>query len=401
MLLGEHIRKEFPIFADPSLVYLDTGASAQKPRAVIDAISSFYQTTYANIHRGVYGLSERSTILYDEVREKVARFLNVSSSEIIFTPGTTGGINLVASSWGRRFLKPGDELIVSLFEHHANFVPWQVAAEHAGATVRYWKPGPDERLSLDDFRKLLSKKTKLVALTQLANSIGLAPPLREVLSEAHAAGARVMVDGAQGICHGEVDLRALDADFYAFSAHKLYGPTGLGILFGKSSVLDEMPPFLTGGDMIRRVTIDGSEFADPPQRFEAGTPDIAGVVGLGAALDFVSAAGRNAIAHHEAALVSMCESGLRKLPGVRVLGPEGEHHGLVVFHCDGVHPHDLAQALAAQNVCVRAGHHCNQPLLDHLCLPATTRMSFGMYNSEQDVERALSAVSKALQFFRR
>ena len=400
-MFGENVRKDFPIFEDESLVYLDTGASAQKPKRVLDALHEFYSRGYANIHRGVYGLSESATVRYDETRVKVARFLNAASpEEIIFTHGTTEGINLVASSWGGVNLQAGDEIILTLFEHHANFVPWQRIAEARGATIRYLFPADDLSFSLENFRALLSSKTKLVAVTQLANALGVRPPLAEVIRASHAVGAKVMVDGAQGVTHGLTDVQALDADFYVFSGHKLYGPTGIGVLYGKLDLLRNMPPFLSGGDMIRKVSIEGTEFADPPARFEAGTPDIAGVIGLSAAIDYVTELGREEIVRHEDALVGLCEEGLRSLPGITVLGPKGEHHGLLVFDCSGVHPHDLAQALAADGVCVRAGHHCNQPLLTHLKLPATTRMSFGVYNNERDVERAVESVKKAIRFFR-
>ncbi len=398
--LGGEVRKDFPIFNDPKLVYLDTGASAQKPRVVLDAMHEFYSHGYSNIHRGVYSLSERATLIYDEVREKAANFLGAASpQEIVFTHGTTEGINLVAFSWARTFLKPGDEIIVTLFEHHANFVPWQLAAEATGASIRYLLPDAGAGFSLEEFKKLLSAKTKLVAVTQLANAIGIKPPLGEVIRAAHQVGAKVIVDGAQGASHGKTDVRALDADFYVCSGHKLYGPTGVGLLYGKMELLQMMPPFLSGGDMIRKVSVSGTQFAEPPARFEAGTPHIAGVVGLGAALDYVSAIGGETIERHEDGLVAFAEEEFKTIPQIKILGPKQAHHGLFVFTCDGVHPHDLAQALAADGVCVRAGHHCNQPLLEHLGVQSTTRLSFGMYNTEEDVSRAVASVKKAIRFF--
>lgn len=401
-LLPIEIRNDFPIFEDPRLVYLDTAASAQKPRAVLQTLQDFYSRGYANIHRGVYPLSEKATVEYDSTRERLAQFLGAESAEeIVFTHGTTEGINLVASSWGETYLDEGDEIVVTLFEHHANFVPWQRVAQRTGAKVRYLFPAEDLSFPLEEFQKLLSERTKLVAVTQLANALGIAPPIKEIISAAHRVGALVLVDGAQGITHSSQTVRDLDVDFYVFSGHKLYGPTGSGGLYAKRKHLESMPPFLSGGDMIRRVSVEGTEFADPPARFEAGTPDIAGVIGLGAALQYVSTVGREAIRIHEQELVDLCESGLREIPGVEILGPQGQHRGLLVFHCEDVHPHDLSQALASESVCVRAGHHCNQPLLTHLNLPATTRASFGMYNTVSDVERFLEAMKKALRFFRR
>lgn len=396
----EHIRKDFPIFQDPTLVYLDSAASAQKPRAVIQSMTTFYERGYANIHRGVYSLSEKATLEYDEVRGKISRFLGANAEEeVIFTHGTTEGVNLVARAWGDANLGPGDEILLTLFEHHANFVPWQELAKRTGANIRYLLPAADEGFSLDAFRALLSPKTKLVAVTQLANALGIAPPISEIIPLAHAVGARVLVDGAQGVSHFPTDLKKLGVDFYVFSGHKLYGPTGIGVLVAKMELLEHMPPFLTGGDMIRHVSVEGTSFAEPPARFEAGTPHIAGVIGLGAAIDYVESVGRDAVARHEDALIQFAEDQLATIPEIRVLGPRGQHKGLLVFDCRGVHPHDVAQALAADGVCIRAGHHCNQPLHHHFSLQATSRMSVGMYTTEEDIRRGVESLRKAIRFF--
>lgn len=400
---GASLRAEFPIFeAHPGLCYLDTGASAQKPRAVLDALDRFHREGYSNIHRGVYPLSERATADFELVREKVRRLLNARSTrDIVFTSGTTAAINLVAQSYGRSTLRVGDEIIVTLLEHHANFVPWQLIARETGATVRYVGLDSEGRLSREEMRAALNERTKIVALTALSNGLGVAPPIGALIKEAHDAGAVVLVDGAQAVLHSTVDVRELDADFYVFSGHKLYGPTGVGVLYGKEALLERMPPFLSGGDMIRHVSVEGTTFNDVPFKFEAGTPNIAGVIGLGAAIDFVDSIGMEKIERYEAGLLGQFEQMLHDTPEVTVLGPRFEHHGALVFTVDGVHPHDVAQILAGEGIAVRAGHHCAQPLLRALGVTATTRVSLGVYNVPDEVDRLHSGLQKVRSFFRR
>lgn len=403
MSLGETLRRDFPIFSEqPELVYYDTAASAMKPAAVLDTLTRFYTSEYSNIHRGVYSLSEQATLSYEDVREKARRFIGAGSTrEVIFTSGTTAGLNLVAYSYARANLKPGDEIIVSLLEHHANFVPWQLAADATGAIVRYAGLTPEGTVTCDAIKQLITERTRIVAITALSNGLGVAPPVAEIAAAVHAAGAVLVVDGAQSVLHGATDLALLGADFFAFSGHKLYGPTGVGVLWGREELLESMPPFLAGGDMIRHVSTNGSKFNDLPFRFEAGTPHIAGVIGMGAAIDYVTAIGMDRIAQYESELLRSIEQMLTELPGVRVLGPSFGHAGVVVFTVEGVHPHDVAQLLAASNVAVRAGHHCAQPLLSALGVPATTRVSVGLYNVPSEIEKLRTALLKTISFFRR
>ncbi len=396
-------RNDFSVFdAHPSLIYLDTAASAQKPRPVLAAMQSFHEESYANIHRGVYALSQRATELFEQSRKKVQRLLNAPSpDEVIFTRGATESINLVAYAWGERFIGPGDEILVTLFEHHSNLVPWQQLAARKGAVVKYVGLDDTGELSVDSFRRQLSSRTKMFAVTQLANGIGLAPPLELLIPEAKAVGAHVLVDAAQSVSHRPIDVAKLGADFVAFSGHKLYGPTGIGVLWGRKELLLKMPPFLSGGDMIRTVSTEGSTFAALPAKFEAGTPNIAGAIGLGAAIDYVLKIGLLTIAEHEDQLVRQLETELQALPDVQILGPAGKHHALLTFVTKSVHPHDLAQILDQEGVAIRAGHHCAQPLINALGLHASARISFGIYNMKEDVSRAVQAVDKAIRFFRR
>ncbi len=395
-------RDDFPIFRNSPVVFLDSAASAQKPEAVLDAVRDFFSLEYANIHRGVYELAEKATERFEGVRRRIVRQLNAASErEIVFTHGTTEGINLVAHSFGGKFIRPGDEIIVSLLEHHSNFVPWQLLAERSGAVVRYAGVTPEGEFDLDQYRSLLSEKTRLVAVTQLSNALGIAPPLPEIISLAKKAGAKVLVDGAQGICHLRTDVQELGADFYVYSSHKLYGPTGIGVLWGREELLEEMPPFLSGGDMIRSVSVAGTEFNDLPYKFEAGTPHIAGVVGLGAALEYLDGLGWENIFSHEEELVRRLESMLEGIPEVRVLGPQGRHIGLVTFTVDGIHPHDVAQALDEKGLALRAGHHCAQPLLEQLGIPASMRASVGLYNTAADIDALEAGLRHAVSFFSR
>ncbi len=406
--LPDAVRKDFPLIANAragvepgtSLVYLDSAATAQKPRQVIEASVGAYSDSYANVHRSVYRLGEEATLRYEAVRERLRQFLNaISTSEVIFTAGTTDGINLVTHAYGESALASGDEIIVTTLEHHANFVPWQVLAQRKAAKLRVVGLSSDGDIDFEEFKRMLNSRTKIVALTQLANAYGLRLPIEKMIAAAHAVGARVLIDAAQSVAHESIDVQKLNADFLVFSAHKLYGPSGLGVLYAKRALLDQMTPFRTGGNMIERVSIEQTTFAEPPAKFEAGTPNIAGVMAFAAAIDYVSAIGFERIKAHEQALVGEMKAGLNSLGRVRILGEQIDHQALICFTVDGVHPHDLAQYLDHEGICIRAGHHCAQPLLQYLKLPATTRASVGLYNNLLDIERLVVAVKKATEFF--
>jgi cysteine desulfurase / selenocysteine lyase len=397
------IKRDFPIFAaNPGLVFLDSAASAQKPAAVIDEVSEFYRTDYANIHRGVYRLSARSTERYESSRETVRRFLNADDArEIVFVRNATEAINLVAQSWGATNLRAGDEVLVTELEHHANIVPWQLIRERTGLKLVAAPIDATGGLDMGAFEKLLSAKTRLVAVTQLANATGALLPVEGIVRLAHAKGAKVLIDGCQAAPRLPVDVQALGADFYVFSGHKTYGPTGIGVLWARYDILAAMPPYQGGGDMILNVTFEKTLFQDPPSRFEAGTPDISGAIGLARALEYIESLGRPAIAQHEAELTGYGVDRISRVPGVRVIGAGQHRFGIVSFDVDGVHPHDLAQVLDQHGVAVRAGHHCAQPLLEKLGLAATTRASFGVYNDESDVDALARAIEAAQKMFGR
>ncbi len=397
------IRRDFPIFErNPGLVFLDSAASAQKPSAVIDGVAEYYRTDYANVHRGVYRLSARSTELYEGARETVRRFLHAADTrEIIFVRGATEAINLVANTWGAANLGEGDEVLLTELEHHANIVPWQLLRERTGLRVVAAPIDATGGLDMAGFERLLGPRTKLVAVTQLANATGAMPPVETIIKLAHARGAKVLIDGCQAAPRLPVDVQALDCDFYVFSGHKTYGPTGIGVLYGKKALLDTMPPWQGGGDMILSVTFEKTTFQDPPHRFEAGTPDISGAVGLAMALDYIEALGREAIFEHEEALTGYGIDRLAAMPGVHLV-PAGQRRlAILSFHVDGIHPHDLATVLDQHKVAVRAGHHCAQPLLDKLGLGATTRASLGVYSHEQDIDALAEAIRAAQAMFRR
>lgn len=395
------IRKEFPIFArNPGLVFLDTAASAQKPAAVIDGIADFYRNDYANVHRGAYKLSVRSTDKFEQARDIVRRFFNAAdASEIVFVRGATEALNLVAHTWGASNLRAGDEVLVSELEHHSNIVPWQLLKDRLGIELKVAPIDKSGGFDLPAFEKCLGPRTKLVAVTHVANVTGHVVPVEAVVRLAHANGAKVLLDGCQAVPRIPVDVRALDCDFYVFSAHKCYGPTGVGGLYARREILDAMPPWQGGGDMIRTVAFEGSTFQDPPHRFEAGTPDISGVVGLGMALHFMERLGRDAILDHEEALTAYAVDRLSRLPGIEILGAGQRRIGAVSFTVDGIHPHDLATIFDQKNVAIRAGHHCAQPLMDRLGLAATARASFGVYNDEEDVDALIEAVKAAQKLF--
>jgi cysteine desulfurase / selenocysteine lyase len=397
------IRRDFPIFEhNPGLVFLDSAASAQKPRAVIEGVAEFYRSDYANVHRGVYALSGRSTDRYEQARETVRRFLNAEdANEIVFVRGTTEGINLVAFSWGAAFLKPGDEVMLSELEHHSNIVPWQLLRERTGIKLVPVPIDATGGFDLAAFERLLSPRTKLVAVTHVANVTGHIVPVETVIRRAHARGAKVLLDGAQAVPRLPVDVQALDVDFYVFSGHKAYGPTGIGVLYAKRALLDAMPPWQGGGSMIRTVTFEETTFLESPHRFEAGTPDISGAVGLGMALDYIESLGREAIRDHEEALTGYALDRLSALPKVEVIGAGQRQIGVLSFVVDGIHPHDIGTVLDQHQVAVRAGHHCAQPLMDRLGIAGTTRASFGVYNDEADVDALVVAIKAALEMFDR
>ncbi len=397
------IKRDFPIFAtNPGLVFLDTAASAQKPAAVIDEVSEFYRTDYANIHRGVYRLSARSTERYEAARETVRRFLNAADArEIVFVRNATEAINLVAYSWGLTNLRAGDEVLVTELEHHANIVPWQLIRERTGLKLVAAPIDATGGLDMGAFERLLSPRTRLVAVTQIANATGAVVPVEGIVRLAHAQGAKVLIDGCQAAPRLPIDVQGLGCDFYVFSGHKTYGPTGIGVLWARREILEAMPPFQGGGDMILNVTFEKTIFQEPPARFEAGTPDISGAIGLARALEYIESLGRPAIAAHEAELTGYGVDRLSRMPGVRVIGAGQHRFGIVSFDVEGVHPHDLAQVLDQHGVAVRAGHHCAQPLLEKLGLAATTRASFGVYNEESDIDALVRAIAGAQKLFGR
>jgi cysteine desulfurase/selenocysteine lyase len=397
------IKQDFPIFRNnPGVVFLDTAASAQKPQAVIDAVSNFYAHDYANVHRGVYALSQRATDRYEAARLTVQRFLNAGQSrEIVFVRGATEAINLVAQSWGPRALEPGDEIIVTEFEHHSNIVPWQMLRDRLGIKLKVAPMDPTGGLDLARFEALLGPRTRLVAVTHVANATGAIMPVEAVIRLAHDHGARVLIDGCQAAPRMPVDVQALDCDFYVFSGHKTYGPTGIGVLYGKAELLDAMPPWQGGGDMILQVTFEQTTYQDSPHKFEAGTPDITGTHGLAVALDYMERLGRDNILAHEERLTEYGATRLAELPGVTLIGAGNRRVGVLSFEVDGVHPHDLATILDRHGVAVRAGHHCAQPLMDRLGVAATARASFGVYNDEADIDALVAAIGAAQELFGR
>ncbi len=391
------VRRDFPILARPvhgkRLVYLDSAASAQKPRAVIDAGRRVYETEYANIHRGVYELSERATAAYEGAREKMRALLNARDSrEIVFVRGATEAINLVAQSYGRRFLSTGDEILLTQMEHHANIVPWQMLREERGVVLKVAPIDDSGELDMTAFARLIGPRTKLVAVAHVANALGTVIPVAEVVRLARAAGSKVLIDGCQAVPHQAVDVRALDCDFYVFSGHKLYGPTGIGVLYGRAELLDAMPPWQGGGDMIQSVSFEKTEYNDLPWKFEAGTPHIAGAIGLGAAADYVQALGYDAIGAHETELLGHAVDALSQINSVRIIGRPRQRSGVISFVLEGAHPHDIGMILDGDGVCVRAGHHCAQPTMERFGVPATVRASFGIYNDRDDVEALIAGL---------
>lgn len=400
----EAIRRDFPILSrtiyGKPLVYLDNGASAQKPKAVIDAINRAYGEEYANVHRGLHYLSNTATESYEEARETVRRFLNAERvEEIIFTRNATEAINLVADSYGRMAIGEGDEIILSIMEHHSNIVPWNFLRERKGAVIRWAPIADDGTFLLDEFEKLLSPRTRIVALTQMSNVLGTVVPIKEICRMAHERGIPVLVDGSQAAVHMPVDVSDLDADFYVMTGHKLYGPTGIGILYGKHELLERMPPYMGGGEMIRDVTVDGVTYGEPPHRFEAGTPPIVQAIGLGAALRYIESVGREKIAAHEADLAAYAHERLSRINSLTFHGEATGKGAIVSFNMAGAHPHDVSTVIDREGVAVRAGTHCAQPLLTRFGVTATCRASFGMYNTRDEVDRLADALQKAEGFF--
>jgi cysteine desulfurase/selenocysteine lyase len=395
-------RADFPILqqsvhAKP-LVYLDNAATSQKPQAVIDAMARFYTEECANTHRGVHALSERATQAYDAARVTMQRFVGAREPrEIVFVRGTTEAINLVAHSFARTRLQPGDEIIVSAMEHHANIVPWQLACQERAAVLRVAPINDDGELVLKEYERLLGERTRLVAITHVSNALGTVNPVGQLVAMAHAHNVPVLVDGAQAVPHLRVDAQALDCDFYAFSGHKVYGPTGIGVLYGKAALLDAMPPYQGGGNMIHSVTFERTTFNDIPERFEAGTPHIAGALGLAAALDYVGGVGLDAIAAYEQELLAYATHVLAAIPRVRVIGTARQKVGILSFVVDGVHPHDVATVLDREGIAVRAGHHCAQPLMHRLGLQATTRTSLAFYNTRDEIDALGAGIESAVE----
>ena len=400
----EAVRSRFPIFErvvhGKSLCYLDSGASAQQPDVVIEAVSRLHRDQYANVHRGVHTLSMESTDLYDGAREKVRAYLNAASlKEIVFTRGATESVNLVAQSFARNRLQAGDEILITHMEHHSNIVPWQLVCEQTGAVLKVVPINDRGELEMEAFHALLNERTRLVAMVHISNALGTVNPIAEVIEAAHKQDIPVLVDGAQGAPHTPVDVQALDVDFYVFSGHKLYGPTGIGVLYGKESLLEAMPPYQGGGDMILSVRFEQTEYNALPYRFEAGTPNISGAVGLGCAIDFVNEVGVEAIAAHEAALLAYATEQLSAIEGVRLVGTAENRAGLVSFVVEGVHPHDIGTLLDGEGIAIRAGHHCAQPVMERFGVPATARASFGMYSTFDEVDRLVVAIQKVIGMF--
>lgn len=401
----ETIRADFPILQrqvyDKPLVYLDNAASSQKPTAVLTMMDDYYRRYNANVHRGVHTLSEEATMAYEGAREKVARFINAKSTkEVIFTRGTTESINLVVQSWGRANLGPGDEVLITQMEHHSNIVPWQILRDQLGFTLRYVPITDDGLLDLAQLDQLLTERTKLFSFVHASNSVGTVNPVSTLVAAARAVGAKVLIDGAQSAPHMSIDVQALDADFFAFSSHKMCGPTGVGVLYGKRELLNAMPPFMGGGDMISEVRMESSKWNDLPYKFEAGTPAIAEVIGLGAAVDYLTSVGMDWVHDHERTLTRYAYERLSEVEGLRIIGPGPEQRGgLIAFTLNEVHPHDISAVLDRSGIAIRAGHHCAQPVHDRYGVVASARASFYLYNTTAEVDQLVTALEKANELF--
>lgn len=398
----EKIRNDFPILKqlvhNKPLCYLDNAATTQKPQIVINTINNFYSTINSNIHRGVHSLSEKSTQAYENARAKIKDFINAKSDkEIIFTSGTTASINLVAQTFGRKYVNDGDEIIVTRMEHHSNIVPWQLLCDEKNAKLKVLQINNKGELLLDDLKDLISEKTKLITVVHVSNTLGTINPVKEIIKIAHQNNVPVLLDAAQSIQHIEIDVQELDCDFLAFSGHKIYGPTGIGILYGKENLLDEMPPFMGGGDMISKVTFEETTFNELPFKFEAGTSNIAGAIGLGAAIDYVNSIGIKNIKEHETNLLNAATGAIKEIPGIKIIGNANEKTSVLSFVIDNIHPHDIGTFLDFEGVAIRTGHHCTQPLMDFFKVPATSRASFAFYNTFNEVEQLTIALKKTIE----
>jgi cysteine desulfurase/selenocysteine lyase len=396
------LREEFPILAtrvnDKPLTYLDNAATTQKPRVVIDAVERYYARECSNVHRGLHRLSAQATRAFEDARDKLCRFVGARRrEEIVFTSGTTGAINLVAHSFGGRVVGRDDEIIVTRMEHHSNLVPWQLLCERTGARLRVLSINAAGELVVDELASMFGPRTRLLCVAHTSNALGTRNPVEQIVELAHDQGVPVLIDGAQAMAHERVDLESLGCDFFAFSGHKMFGPTGIGVLYGRAERLAEMPPFLGGGEMIHTVSFDGTTYKDPPERFEAGTPDIAGAIGLGAAVDFLEGLDMAAVAAHDRELLDYATRRLLEVPRLRLVGTARKKTAIISFTIDGVHPHDVGTALDFEGVAVRAGHHCAQPLMEYFGLPATVRASFACYNNRDDVDALVDAVHKAIE----
>ncbi len=393
------IRKDFPllnkVYGEKQVVFLDNTATTQKPQSVIDTMTEFYTNEYSSVGRGVYRLSENTTQGFEKTRKRVAEFLNANRpEEVIYTRGTTESINLIAASWGKANLTEGDEIIISALEHHANIVPWQIIAEEKGAVLKVIPCNDDAELLMDEYKNLLSDKTKIVSVTHIANSTGTITPIKEIIELAHAVGAVVSIDGAQSIAHAAVDMQELDCDFFSFSGHKMYGPTGIGILYGKYDLLAAMPPYQGGGEMIDTVTFEKSTYATPPHRFEAGTPAVAEVLGLEKAIDYLESIGLQEIAAYEHELLEYATEKLSAIDGLRIIGTAENKASLISFTLKAAHPHDAAMIFDEEAICIRAGHHCAQPVMDRFGIPATIRASFSFYNKKEEIDLLVKAIER-------
>jgi len=398
------IREQFPALRQQvygkNLIYFDNGATSQKPQLVLDAINKFYSKENANIHRGVHFMSQKATTEYEESRKRIQRYINAKKSEeIIFTKGTTDSINLVAFSYGE-LLKEGDEILISAMEHHSNIVPWQMLCLRKGLVLRVIPISKRGELLMDEYEKLLSKKTKLVAITHISNTLGTVNPIQEITTKAHAVGAKVLIDGAQSIQHTKIDVKDIDCDFYVFSSHKVFGPTGIGVLYGKEAILDSMPPYQGGGDMISKVTFERTTYNELPFKFEAGTPHIAGGICLGTAFEFLESIDVTAAEKHERDLAKYAEDLLDTFEGLQIIGEAKNKTSVVSFSVDGIHPFDIGTLLDKQGIAVRTGHHCTQPLMDFYKIPGTVRASFAFYNTRQEIETFIEAVEKSLNMLK-
>ena len=400
----EKIRDDFPILKETirnkPLVYLDNAATCQKPQVVIDSISNLYMHEYANVHRGVHTLSVKATDRYEGARSKVKDFINAKrNKEIIFVKGTTEAINLIAQTFGKANIKKGDEILITAMEHHSNIVPWQMLSEETGAVLKVAPINLKGELIYDEFIKLISQKTKLISVAHMSNALGSINPVKNIISAAKANNIPVLLDGAQAVPHMAVDVQALDCDFYAFSGHKLYGPAGIGVLYGKEEMLEAMPPYQGGGDMIRKVTFEETEYNGLPYKFEAGTPSIADVVGLGAAIDYLSEIGMDTIAVYEAELLAYATEKAKQIPGLKIVGEAEDKGAILSFVLDKIHPHDIGTMLDSLGIAIRAGHHCAMPVMDFFQVPATARASFAMYNSKQEIDELMEGIEQLIEVF--